>query len=94
MRRENRIVAIVINWNVIKEFLVDKIKGLPKDVEIIGIRHEEYQMYDTIGLYSKEFDKVPDGVNPETNIIKIKYKTDKKNRKSIIDGLEYVKNKG
>ncbi len=87
MRRENRIIAFVIPWKVIKDFIVDKIKGLPEDVEIIGIRHEEYQMYDTIGLYSKEFRIVPDGINPALKQMKLTTKLNKKG-KSVISKME------
>lgn len=86
MRGENRIIAIIIDWKIIKEFIVDKIKGLPKDVKIIGIRHEDYQMYDTIGLYSEKFDKIPDGIMAPIKEIKVSCKN------KIIDGLEYINN--
>jgi len=39
MREENRVISICIDWKIIKEFIVDKIKGLPEDVRIIGMRH-------------------------------------------------------
>ena len=90
MRKENRIISICIDWRIIKEFIVDKIKGLPKDVQVIGIRHESYMMFDTIGLYSKKFDMVAEGTAPCPKHIKVEYKLDK-DKKRIIDSLEYVK---
>ena len=89
MREENRVISIIIDWKVIKELIVDKIEGLPKDVRIIGIRHEGFMMFDTIGLYSKKFDKVPLGISPTPKELIITYKEDKINRRSIISKLEY-----
>jgi len=61
-KRENRIIAIPISWEVIQQFIVDKIEGLPKDTKIIGVRHNTFSIEDVIGLYSEKFKVVPLGM--------------------------------
>jgi hypothetical protein len=67
---ENRIIAIPISWEVLQQFIVEKIEGLPKDVRIMGVRHDIFSNNDVIGLYSKEFQIIPLGIQaPIINIV-------------------------
>jgi len=63
--RENRVMALPITWEIVKEYIIDKIEGLPKDVEIIGIRHDIFTNCDVIGVCSKKFKKVDLGIKPD-----------------------------
>lgn len=91
MRKENRIVAIPIDWRIIEDLVLDKIVGLPKDAKIIGIKHEPCQMNDTIGIYSKKFRKVPDGVIPPNRYLNVETKYDEKKNKSVVSRLSLMK---
>lgn len=91
MRKENRIVAIPIDWRIIEDLILDKIVGLPKDAKIIGIHHEPCQMYDAIGIYSEKFRKVPDGIIPPTRHLLIETKYDEKKNRNVIRRLSLMK---
>ena len=81
--KENRVIAIPIGWEVLQQFVVDKIEGLPKDTKIIGVRHDTFSKYDVIGLYSEEFKIVPLGMNAEMKNIRYENIINKEGRSEI-----------
>jgi len=83
MRKENRIIAIPIDWKLLKDFVIDRIEGLPDDVEIIGVKHNMFSMCDVIGLYSKEFKRTGEGVNPDFTHISYNMEEYKGKRKIV-----------
>ena len=82
-KRENRIIAIPISWEILQQFIVDKIEGLPKDTKIIGVRHETFSNYDAIGLYSKKFKVVPLGIQAPMENLRYELTIDKEGKSKI-----------
>ena len=81
---ENRVLIFPITWEIIKDLIVDKIVGLPKDINIVGITRDGRNGTELIGIRSDEFKNTPLGelvpevvVSPVYNskgkVIKIKY---------------------
>ena len=66
---EKRFIRIPIDWDIIQEYIIDKIEGLPSDVQIININHRPEMLNDMIGLYSKEFDVIDEGAMPPIGYI-------------------------
>lgn len=77
-------MALTIDWRIIEDLIIDKIEKMPKDAKIIGVHHQPCQMYDSMGIYSKKFRKVPDGIVPPTRYLEVKTKYDKRKERVVI----------